>query len=287
MNEIHEKIYTLLKKLDKICRENSIEYYMLGGTMLGAIRHKGFIPWDDDADIGMPRSSYEKFIEIIDQYKDGEIELCNYRNTNSCPFAFSRLQDTSTTLIEKDRKCAKFVGGVYIDIFPLDGAPNNKVLRKILFKRVIFYKTILFALFTENNKETKRNIIKKVIINFLKMHVNMNKLESKIDRIIRKYDYNKSQYSVNYLGRWKEKESIEKNVMLPATEYYFEGIKLYGANNYDKYLTSLYGKDYMTPPKDIEKIGHHEPYYINLNLSYKKYNKMEIENKNEIKKCDN
>lgn len=275
MKEIQEKVYELLKKMDKICRENEIEYYMLGGTMLGAIRHHGFIPWDDDADIGMPRDSYEKFIELLHNSPREDIELCNYRNTDNCPFAFSRLQDTNTTLIEEDRKGAPFVGGVYIDIFPLDGAPNNKILRKIMFKKVIFYKTILFALFTENGTNAKRNFLKKVIINFLKKHVKMQQLESKIDTLIRKYDYGKSKYSVNYLGRWKEKESIEKKYMLPACQYHFENIQLYGANNYDEYLKSLYGKDYMIPPKDVEKIGHHKPYYINLDLSYKEYKNRE------------
>lgn len=269
MSELHEIINKCLIEFDKICKQYNLEYYMLGGTMLGAVRHQGIIPWDDDADIGLPRKDYEKLIEVMSHISNSNYILRNYRNSKNCPFSFSRFEDKNTTLIEKDRGGSDYVGGIYIDIFPLDGTSHFYLLRKLHSLRILFYRYVFYATFAE--LDANRSFIKYIIIKLIKNYGDSNKIAKKLDKIISKYDYSKSHYVCNHLGRWQQKETIEKKFFAPPKKYLFNNYYLNGVNDAKKYLTSLYGEDYMTPPSRNNMIGHHIPKYINTNLSFKDY----------------
>ena len=117
--ELHSRLLNMAKSFHKFCQENGLNYYILGGTCLGARRHKGFIPWDDDMDIGMPRKDYEKLIELqtsLPYY----LELRYYENTPNSPMHFIKLIDNRRTLIEP--RYNDYVEGLYIAIFTLDSA---------------------------------------------------------------------------------------------------------------------------------------------------------------------
>lgn len=142
--EEHKKIQlSILRDIDVFCQKNQIKYFLAFGTLLGAIRHKGFIPWDDDIDIAMPRPDYNKFILSFNGMVDNlkvlapEIDLDYY-----APYA--NVYDTRTVLEEKGTSHLKFEIGVKIDVFPIDGVPTNKIVYCFVSSIMRFYNQILF-----------------------------------------------------------------------------------------------------------------------------------------------
>jgi lipopolysaccharide cholinephosphotransferase len=130
---LHEHILQILLTVDKVCREHNLTYYCWAGTMLGAIRHKGFIPWDDDMDICMPRPDYDRLMTHAHEWLPQPLEALSIETDASYPGGFGKIVDGSTTLIEREH--SDYVGGIYIDVFPIDGMTKNKVGQKIAVAR--------------------------------------------------------------------------------------------------------------------------------------------------------
>ena len=120
MTETQRKLLTALQWFHHFCSEHNLRYYAVGGTCLGAVRHKGFIPWDDDIDVGMPRKDYKKFLELTSAIQDNELYKVEYLpSKHGFTYPYCKLYDIGTTLIENSRY--KIKRGIYIDVFPLDG----------------------------------------------------------------------------------------------------------------------------------------------------------------------
>ena len=132
--QIHSRLLLMMKELHRICTENNITYYIIGGTALGARRHNGFIPWDDDVDIGMPRPDYERFSQLAQEKFPEFLELRWYKNTKHSPFQFIKLVDNRTTL--KECFYDNYIEGLYIDIFPLDGVRQNSLFEQMRRKKI-------------------------------------------------------------------------------------------------------------------------------------------------------
>lgn len=127
------RILKNLLAVDKVCKEHNLRYYIMAGTMLGAVRHKGFIPWDDDLDIGMPRADYDLLMANAKEWLPEPYEAVCAENDKEYPLPFAKVQDANTTLIE--RMHLKYLGGVYIDIFPLDGVPESRMAQRMHFAK--------------------------------------------------------------------------------------------------------------------------------------------------------
>ena len=137
MNSVQVKILSIFESVDSICKKNNIRYYAIGGTCLGAVRHNGFIPWDDDLDIAMPREDYDKFIQIAEHELPSNLRLFGVDNIEHYECLFIKVHDINTTLIHRDYKdYVERYAGVYIDIMPLDGIAENKLLRKVNFMQM-------------------------------------------------------------------------------------------------------------------------------------------------------
>jgi len=134
------RILKNLLAVDKVCKEHNLRYYIMAGTMLGAVRHKGFIPWDDDLDIGMPRADYDLLMANAKEWLPKPYEAVCAENDKEYPLPFAKVQDADTTLIE--RMHLKYLGGVYIDIFPLDGVPESRMAQRMHFAKYEFYKRV-------------------------------------------------------------------------------------------------------------------------------------------------
>ena len=135
MQELHENLLEVMDVFHGFCKEQGLTYYMLGGTMLGAYRHQGFIPWDDDIDIGMPRKDYEKLLALKDKMPVG-FGLRHHRLESGIPYAFAHFENVNTTYIEQRRSKDTYVGGVYLEIFPLDEAPAKAWQRKLKYYQI-------------------------------------------------------------------------------------------------------------------------------------------------------
>ena len=132
----------LLKELKEICDNNNIIYFLGGGTLLGAIRHKGYIPWDDDVDVMMPRKDYEILLEIFDDNCKENHKILTYINTEDYYYSFAKIVDTNTILHEGKLRTIKEMG-IYIDIFPIDFLPDDKKKTEKIFKKYkLLYKII-------------------------------------------------------------------------------------------------------------------------------------------------
>jgi len=271
MTELQSRLLEMLKWFDEYCRANNLRYYVLGGTMLGAVRHKGFIPWDDDIDVGLPRRDYEKLAKLM-KSKTGKYVLeTPYTSESAFCYPYSKLYDTTTTLIENTRE--KLIRGIYLDVFPLDGIGNSKeeVHKNFLPIKILenFYLSRVCGI--RKGRIWWKNLAAYIIGGIPDTIINNRKLRLKLDKLCRKFDYDKCRWVGNLMGNWLEKETVPKEVMGKPTEYDFENIKVYGAEHFDAYLKSLYGNWRQLPPKE-KRITHHDFSYVNLHKSYIDFN---------------
>ena len=261
--EIHSRLLVMAKTFHGICVENNLRYYMLGGTMLGAVRHKGFIPWDDDMDFGMPREDYDRFISVSNKILPEYYEIRFYKNTDNSPIHYAKLIDNRTTLVEASY--TNYVEGLYIDIFPLDGAGNGMLFDRIRAKRILWHQILIMNHCTTRDKKGIRKLLKKYA-----RFRNINNLHDSMEKLMTAKTLSESSLIANYLGAWAEKEIMPKDVMGTPALYTFEDAEFYGSENADKYLKSLYG-DYMKLPPKENQVFKHNYYYLNYDLPYREY----------------
>lgn len=259
LNPLHKVDLEIVKEVIKICNENELSYYALGGTMLGAIRHKGFIPWDDDIDLGMPRKDYEKFLEIAPSVLSTHLKVVNYKNTPEYHYYITRVLDTTTKVIEDRIGNDDKYTNASIDIFPIDGTPNNPILRKIYYFRVMYHRALMALCYKDSiDRKRKRSFLERVLLATLEI-IPIEKIttpfkqKDKIDRLLSKQDIEKSEYIGNIMGAYRTREIVPKVWYGNGTKYKFEDIELVGLDNYNEYLKITYG-DYMKlPPEDNRK----------------------------------
>ncbi len=262
LKEMQNVELEILKVFLNICEKHNFKYFMLGGTLLGAIRHKGFIPWDDDIDVGMPRSDYDKFLKIAEKEIPLNYGIKTFENSEHFIKYHSRLENHNYEFISSSYKIPQKMYA-WIDIFPLDGMPNNKIAINLHKFHLLYLRAkAQLAQFDEtldlSNK--KRPLHERIIIwagKYLKYGRNKNPLEAmrRLDKSLRKYPYDNSNYLVNFMGAYKFKEMFNKEKYGEGVLYDFEDVKLCGPVDYDYVLKQLYG-DYMIPPAEADKNRH-------------------------------
>ena len=266
--EMQQKLLEMMKWFHAFCVDNNLQYYALAGTMLGVARHEGFIPWDDDLDVGMPRRDYDKLYELL-SYNPGdryilETPESQARDYNYC---FTKLYDTQTTLVENLKY--KIRRGVYIDIFPLDGMGNTEIESKKHFSKIDRKFKLVLAHTTGIRKG--RKLIKNVAViisqTVLTPFIHDKKLIRRISELCREKNYEEYQYGGNSFGAYGFKEIMPRSVMGTPTLYKFEDMEIYGVEQVDEYLSRLYGNWRELPPKE-KRVSHHDYIEIDLEKSY-------------------
>lgn len=263
--ELKQKLTEMLAWFHDYCVKHNLRYYVLGGTMLGAARHKGFIPWDDDIDVGMPRSDYERFAELMKSDIKGKYRLeTPHSVAKDFTYTFSKIYDTTTTLVENTK--AEIKRGIYIDLFPLDGLADTLEESKKRFKKIDFKFSFLLARVTSLRKG--RSLLKNIaVLLFPLIPLDNKKLQLEIDEMCKERDFDECKYGGNLLGAWRFKEVMERTIMGTPTLYQFENIYVYGAEHYNEYLTCLYGDWKKLPPKE-KQVTHHQYKECDLHKSY-------------------
>ena len=266
LKEIELEIF---KHFIEICNENSLRYFVVGGTALGAVRHKGFIPWDDDIDVALPRGDYEKFLSIAQSSLPENMFLQTYITDKNYPNPFAKLRQSDTAFIEKSTSKIKMNHGVYIDIFPLDGYSRSGIKGKLLGLKEKILKISVGSVFVSGNisKNKFRAIVKRAIVRLLPDY---RASVRRLDTMYKKIPYEDAEIIVNFCGAWAEKEIMPKAYFGDGIEGEFEGIKVVLPEKTHEYLTALYG-DYMTLPPEEERVGHHYYTVMDLEKSYKEY----------------
>ena len=264
LRELQLLVLDILIKITDFCEENQIIYYISGGTYLGAVRHKGFIPWDDDVDIAMPREDYERFIVLFPEVlKNEKIELITYKNPQDSFYYYpTKVVNDEIKMQYKGSKNEKTMFA-WVDIFPLDGMPSNIIKSKfhqlnLLVKRALFKLSCFDDVV--NIKDENRPVVEKILVwigknaNFGKLFDPMKRLDA-IDRTLKKYPADKSDFYVNFMGAYRFKSIFNKKVYGKGDFYDFEGFKLHGPEYYDEYLRQIYG-EYMELPPEAQKNKH-------------------------------
>lgn len=269
LNDIQLAELNVLKKLIDVFEQEHLTYYALGGTLLGAIRHHGFIPWDDDIDIGMPRRDYEKFLQIADSYLDGDVKIFTVMNgRGEYSYYYPRVVDTSIQLIRKKSE-SETVLHPWVDVFPLDGVPETdeelhgwykKVKRLLKLFNLSQFEYYFYVNSPEgeasNHNRALKTLVKKILYQTKAYKLlNTKRIWRKLDALLKKYDYDSSSRLVNACGFWKLKELFPKEIYGEGKQYPFEDVLIHGPADSDFVLTQMYG-DYMTPPTDKDK-NHH------------------------------
>lgn len=242
----------ILKKFTEICKEHNLKYSIFYGTLIGAVRHKGFIPWDDDVDVVMPRTDYEKLLAL--QYEDEQYEIKSYRYTKDYFYPFSKMIDKNTVIYEKYR--AEKNMGLYIDIFPVDYVDNyengfEKDIAKALRNRR-FMNHLAGSTEKKYAKNLPNYIIKKAA------HIIMDPFRiSLIGKFDTEFVKESGEYCINFVN------NVEGAVQIFKSSYWdnlipmkFEDVDVMGFGDYDEILSRKYGDYMQLPPKD-EQITHH------------------------------
>ncbi len=244
----------ILDEVVRICQKHKIQYFIIGGNLIGAIRHKGFIPWDDDLDIAMMREDYDKFLEVATQEIDKRM-LVDYAENNEyyyLPFAKIRLRDSIYE--EPEQKNYQGPKGIWIDIFPMDNANQEDSL--FIRWQTFLKESIHFINAIKANVTSEKNSIMKKIIRFIFKPISTQKLVRLQQKIMKWENRKEAKYCISFGARYgMRKQAMLKSVFLPATQVEYEG-KMYDApGDYEFYLKRIYG-DYMTLPPENKRVTH-------------------------------
>lgn len=256
LKELQDFSLDILKDVDKFCRDHSIRYCLGYGTLLGAVRHKGFIPWDDDIDILMKREDYDRFLAI---YRSDKYKLVDISHTKDCYIAFARVCDTERTCMKSRIPWhgGDFTSGVWIDIFPIDYVPDDKESYTSLYRsQMILYRMMIKA----------RRMRTSPIMRML--HPRLSKIDPAdisrgMDTVMRLCDKERGKYVSQLACPENEREYFDAELFEQVTELPFQDMMAIVPKEYDSILCMMYG-DYMKLPqgKDREpKLNYIKFYY--------------------------
>lgn len=255
LEEVKEIQLNILKDVAIFCEKQNIRYYLAYGTLLGAIRHKGYIPWDDDIDIIMPRPDYNKFVET---YQNDNFIVFSPLNKESHNFTFTKVFDERTIKIEYGMEYADDnVCGVDIDIFPLDGLPDDNKQRKNFYRKQLFF----FRLYRysvskyEKSGNPIKSFIKKICYSFAKC-IGKRYLIEKINSNAMQYVFDSSKMVAMSVAPYSGKIYPMPKEIFEQCNIIFEGFYFKAPRGYGEFLKILYGNYMELPPKE-KQITHH------------------------------
>ena len=267
LTAFQSKLLNIFHWFHQFCEDNHLRYYMLGGTMLGAARHQGFIPWDDDIDVGMPTQDYLRLIALLKNNTSGYLLESPAEAGDGFWYPFAKLYDTSTTLVENT--ACQIKRGIYIDIFPLEGMGDSYEQARKNYRHIAWKLNVLLA--RTAGIRPGRKWYKNMFVRILRLLpgwlIDDRKLYTQIHHLITQTDFDKKAYGGNPCGAWRFKEIMPHDNYGKPTLYPFENIQVFGVEKPDAYLTHMYGNWRQLPPKEKQKT-HHDFISFDLNTSY-------------------
>ena len=259
--EIQNISLDILKTISSICEEQNLRYYLMYGTLIGAIRHEGFIPWDDDVDIMMPRPDYDKLLEYLEKNKDIylDLEVFNRKTHNNYPYMITRISNNNYILDVENEK--PYGIGVFIDIYPFDGLGKTE---EESYKYAIIGDRLSTCCYQATRKhysvETTKSFVRKIFkfpVFIISKIIGKDYFQKKLETLRLKYNYDESDYVGCFVWLSGGKKDIFKREWFNDYEMCsFENIPFRIPKEYDLVLKHIYG-DYMTLPPKEERVGHH------------------------------
>lgn len=258
-NEIKKRLLKLLLMFQTICNENNLRFSLAGGTLLGAVRHKGFIPWDDDIDVCMPRPDYDKLLLLIKEEKislDSVKFCCNYLDKSEYPF----LKMIDLDIHIKNNFYSTQNDFLWMDIFPVDGLPSNSIIIKKIYKTASLLRRGIMLTFANDdigaiNNNSLKSRIKPIAIKIARL-IGNNRLNNIMFKLSTTFTYSNSELVGNIIwGLHNTAEVMTKERFENYIELCFEGYSFPVMSCWDQYLTNLYGQ-YLDMPQEEDRINH-------------------------------
>jgi lipopolysaccharide cholinephosphotransferase len=240
----------ILKEFKRMCERHSLRYFLAYGSLLGAIRHQGFVPWDDDIDVAMPRTDYERFSALACSELDERYSWQTYLTDPHYPYMFGKLVRNGTELRQRPTEHLRMQQGIHIDVFPLEGIPNRAVPRIIQRLAVRMCQIRLGA-------DMTHSLLKRVLLKAVKV-VPRTWAVNRYEGMARHFRYDDSKVTLSPAGPYGyHRESVPRYWLGDGEQLQFEDIEALGPKRWHDYLTHVYG-DYMQWPPEEERRSHHQ-----------------------------
>lgn len=270
MNELQRAELEIFRAFDSVCNELKLPYFLVCGSALGAVKYQGFIPWDDDLDVGMLREDYETFCEKAPALLPDHLFLQNAKSDPAFPQIYSKLRDSRTTYVEAATAHLEMHHGIYIDVFPLDYYPAEEKKQRLFELKKRVYSAMLLSA-AEFERSARARVLCR-ILRFFGIHRRTDAVVRRYTRAIRKDADASSGILCNH-GNWQGKlEYSPTAVYANGKDAVFEGIPVRVPAEYDAYLTQKYGAWREELPEE-KRVGHHTYAVCDTRKAYTHYRK--------------
>ena len=263
LNHIREMELELLAEIDRICRANNIQYFLSGGTMLGAVRHKGFIPWDDDIDIAMLRDDFEKFKQVcVDQLPE-KYQYQSFTNKDGYHYFFDKITIKDTYFSTKYSDQFDMLKGISMDIFVFDKTSDSPFMQKLHFKHLMILRLLMNVRWINKARKGKSYILSKLMLPVLRLF-SMDTYSKHYDKVLRKYENKDTSTVLPPATDHKWRGVMPKSWFANVTDANFNKVMSYIPVGYDSYLKQWYGEDYMDWLPLCKRVGSHDFYRLDI-----------------------